>query len=97
MGAARQPISPHFPTLGATSGDLVRSALAFGLQPVAIGLSAAMAVARTTESMLVGVTGVDPLTYAGVGILMLVVSFVAGLLAALRILRIAPLAVLRET
>jgi predicted permease len=69
--------------LGAERGQVLRLVVRQGMRLVAIGLvlgiPAAYAASRALSSLLVGVTGGDPLTYAVV----IVVLSVTGLLAAL--------------
>ena len=86
-------------TLGATSGDLVRRGVAAGLLPVGIGatagLIAAGIVARLFITALPGLSTLDPLTYAGVAVLMGACATAAGLTAAWRLRRLAPVDALR--
>src|SRR5258708_9366021 len=61
--------------LGAGSGDVLRMILSQGLRTifigVAIGIAGSLALTRTVESLLFGVTATDPLTFGG-GTLLLV-------------------------
>jgi putative ABC transport system permease protein len=79
--------------LGAQRGDLVRLVLGQGLAPaaagVAIGLGAALAIARTLSSMLFGVSAADPLTFIGVPLGLFGLALAASLLPALRASRTA--------
>src|SRR5713101_5235042 len=56
--------------LGAGSGDVLRMILGQGLRTiffgVAIGIAGSLALTRTVESLLFGVTATDPLTFGGV-------------------------------
>jgi hypothetical protein len=85
--------------LGATSGNLVRDGVATGLAPVTvgatIGLIVAAFVARIFVSALPGLSVLDPLTYAGVALLMMGCAAVAGLTGAWRLRRISPSDALR--
>jgi putative ABC transport system permease protein len=80
--------------LGATPRDLVWRAAAAGLAPVATGVAAGLVLAslvvRVFVALLPGLTALDPLIYAGVGILMIGSAAVAGLAAAWRLRRAAP-------
>src|ERR1700734_3402390 len=56
--------------LGVRSGDILRMVLSEGLRTiligVAIGIAGALALTRTVESLLFGLTANDPLTFGGV-------------------------------
>ena len=86
--------------LGAAHRDVlmlvVRQGGALVTAGVVIGLLAAAAAARIVESVLFGVAPADPLTFAAVTAVLLVVGFFACWLPARRAARIAPMDVLRE-
>jgi len=67
----------------------------------AVGLALGMAVSRvltsTLESLLFGVTPSDPVTFFGMGALMIVVAALAGYIPARRASRIDPMAALRTS
>jgi putative ABC transport system permease protein len=80
--------------LGATPRALVRYGLAVALIPVSIGVIAgvltAIPVTRSLASFLIGVTPLDPATYAGVAVAILAPAAAAALAAAWRLGRVAP-------
>ena len=88
--------------LGARPPDVVRLILGEGLRVmgfgVALGLIAAALTARALGSLmpLYGVRSSDPLTYAAVPILLLIVTLLAALPPVRRALRLDPNAVLRQ-
>jgi predicted permease len=85
--------------LGAREGSVLRLVVTQGLRAAAIGIGAgligALAVTRVMSSMLYGVPPRDPLTYAGVTLLLAGVAFVATWLPARRATRVDPVLALR--
>ncbi len=85
--------------LGAKPGDVLRSALGQGARLVVgglvLGLVCAMALSRFVVNLLYGVTGGDPMTYAGVAALLGGVAFIAVFVPARRASRVDPMAALR--
>jgi putative ABC transport system permease protein len=85
--------------LGATSRQVVRDVVMPGIVlagvGVALGTAAALAAVRLLQSFLWGVAPTDPLTFAAVIALLLVVALVASLIPALRVLRLDPALTLR--
>jgi len=75
--------------LGATPRSLVWRGMVAGLGPVAFGVAAGLFLAawlsRLVASLLAGVSALDPLTYATVGLTMVGCATVSGLCAALRV------------
>ena len=65
------------------------------LAGVAIGLGAAALAARVIASFLFGVGAGDPLTFAAVASLLLVVALAASYMPSRRALRVDPIAALR--
>lgn len=63
---------------------------------VALGVAVAMGAVRALDSLLYGVTGTEPATYALVAGVMVAVAALAGLLPAWRAARLDPVQVLRE-
>ncbi len=86
--------------LGAEGRDVTRLILKQGLRPVAlgivVGLMGAVGASRVLGSLLYNVRAQDPVTFAAVTGLLIVVVVVAILLPARRASRIAPLVALRE-
>lgn len=85
--------------LGAQQGDVMRLVLWQGftltLAGGALGVCGALGLTRLIESMLFEVTATDPLTFAGVAVLFLVVALGATFLPARRAARIDPMAAFR--
>jgi putative ABC transport system permease protein len=86
--------------LGASNADVVRMVLVDGLKPILVGvllgLAAALALSRVVSSLIYGVRATDPLTFAAVAILLLIVGIFATILPAYRAARIEPVRILRE-
>ena len=86
--------------LGATYAHVLRRVVGAGLWPVAVGtlvgLAAAALLARSLATMLVGVTRLDPASYAGAAGIMIGGALVGGLTGAWRIRRLSPMEVLRR-
>ncbi|MCZ6917964.1 MAG: ABC transporter permease [Gemmatimonadetes bacterium] len=85
--------------LGAQHRDVVsivlRQGMALTLTGVGIGLVGALAVTRFARSLLFEVTATDPLTYAGVGLLLIGVSALACYLPARKAGNVDPMVALR--
>lgn len=85
--------------LGATPGSLValvvRSAVGLSIAGVFVGLAAASAGARWLSSLLYGVSPRDPLTFAAVPILVLLVAVAAAVVPGRRAAAVDPLQVLK--
>jgi predicted permease len=86
--------------LGASASDLRRMILGQGLRTilpgVAVGVVGALALARTLRSMLFGVSPADPLTLAGVTLLLVGSALLACYLPARRATRVDPVVALRQ-
>ena len=86
--------------LGAQPGDVLRLVIGHGarmaLIGVAIGLCAALGLTRLMASQLFGVSAHDPLTFAGVGILLIVVAVAACFVPARRAMGVDPMVALRH-
>jgi putative ABC transport system permease protein len=85
--------------LGAGSGDVLKMILSQGMRTifigVAIGIIGSLALTRTVESLLFGVTATDPLTFGGVTLLLIGAALLACYLPARRATRVDPLVALR--
>jgi predicted permease len=85
--------------LGARSRDVLKAVLRQGLTltciGLAIGLAGALAGTRVIRSLLYDVSPTDPLTFAGVALLLAGVALLACYLPARRAARIDPMAALR--
>jgi predicted lysophospholipase L1 biosynthesis ABC-type transport system permease subunit len=86
--------------LGARGGDVVRMVLRQGLgvavAGLATGLVAAGLLSRAIAGALHGVAAIDPFTYGGVALLLLLMAVLATLVPARRATRIDPIRALRE-
>jgi len=85
--------------LGAGSSDVLRMILSQGLRTifvgVAIGIAGSLALTRTVESLLFGVTATDPLTFGGVTLLLVGAALLACWIPARRAMRVDPMVALR--
>jgi predicted permease len=85
--------------LGAQRRDVVSLVVNQGLKLVlvgsVIGLGAALAATRLVSSLLYGVTPTDPVTFAGVSILLVLVAVLASWLPAKRATKVDPMEALR--
>ncbi|MGC2507593.1 MAG: FtsX-like permease family protein [Candidatus Acidiferrales bacterium] len=85
--------------LGARRRDILRIVLGEGGRMALIGIGVGLAVSagltRFMESVLFGVSPTDPLTFAGVVVLLLVVVLLACWIPARRAMRVDPMVALR--
>jgi predicted permease len=86
--------------LGALRSNIVGRFLLQGLRAAGVGCAAGLVLAAAFShflgSMLYGVSTVDPATYTGVVLLILLVAAIASLAPAVRAARVEPVVVLRE-
>jgi predicted permease len=85
--------------LGAQPGDVLRLVIGHGtnmaLIGVIIGICAALGLTRLMANQLFGVSAHDPLTFAGVAVLLVIVAVVASYIPARRAMRVDPMIALR--
>ena len=85
--------------LGAQRTDVLRLILGQGARMafigVTIGIAAALGLARFMANQLFGVTAHDPLTFAGVAIVLMLVALAACYIPARRAMRVDPIVALR--
>jgi predicted permease len=85
--------------LGATSRRIatmvVGQGLTLSLAGVAVGVVAALVMTRVLGALLFGVSTLDPLTFAGVALLLVIVAALASYLPARRASRVDPLIAMR--
>jgi len=85
--------------LGAQSRNILRMVLRQGLRlaiaGAAVGLVCALIVSHLMAGLLYGVRPTDPLTFAGVALLLIGVALLASYIPARRVIRVDPLVALR--
>ncbi len=85
--------------LGASQRNIlslvVRQGMALAFSGVAIGLAAAFLFTRLMRSLLFGVEATDPITFAGIALLLAMIALLASYIPAQRAARIDPLTSLR--
>jgi len=85
--------------LGAQTGNVLRMVLGQGLRltliGVAIGIAAAFGLTRLMQSVLFGISATDPVTFAAISAMVLLVALLACYLPARRATKVDPLVALR--
>ena len=85
--------------LGAQRKDVLHLILGAGVKTallgIGIGIAAAVGLTRLMSGMLYGVTATDPLTFAGVAVLLVAVALLACYIPARRAMRVDPMVALR--
>jgi predicted permease len=85
--------------LGANRTDILRLVLGHGVKMaligVALGLAASLGLTRLMSDMLYGVSPIDPLTFAGVAVILTLVALAACYIPARRAMRVDPMVALR--
>jgi ABC-type antimicrobial peptide transport system permease subunit len=86
-------------TLGASAGDVQRLILRQTLRPVAVGvvvgIAGAAATSRVLETVLFGISPLDPFAFVGAALFLLAVAAAASLVPTRHALRVDPMTTLR--
>jgi putative ABC transport system permease protein len=86
--------------LGASRGRILRAVLREGTvlatAGVVIGIACGIVFTRTLQNYVYGVSTLDPVTFASVGVLLIAVATVASFVPAIRAVRLNPTTALRE-
>ena len=87
-------------SLGAARADVlllvIRQGLILALTGSAVGIVTALILARLMTKLLYGIAPTDPITFAGVAVLLIAVALVASYIPARRAMRIDPVTAMRS-
>jgi ABC-type antimicrobial peptide transport system permease subunit len=86
-------------SLGAQPSQVLRLVMGQGaklaLAGIVVGIAAALALTRLMRSLLFEVSPADPLTFAGIAVLLVAVALAACYIPARRAMRVDPMTALR--
>jgi ABC-type antimicrobial peptide transport system permease subunit len=86
--------------LGAAPLDMMlavlRQGLGFALTGLVVGTAAAAALARLAAAVIVSVSSVDPVVYAGAAVFTVAIALLSAAIPAWRALRVDPIVALRS-
>jgi putative ABC transport system permease protein len=86
--------------LGAQAGDVLRMVIWWGMRltlaGVTLGVAAALALTRVMRNLLFEVSATDPVTFALIALLLVVVALIASYIPAWRAMKVDPLQALRH-
>jgi ABC-type antimicrobial peptide transport system permease subunit len=87
-------------SLGASRADVlrlvVRQGMVLAVAGAAVGIAGALVLSRLMTSLLYGVAPTDPITFAAVSALLVVVALAASYIPARRAMRVEPMVALRH-
>jgi putative ABC transport system permease protein len=86
--------------LGARPSDVLRMIVGQGLMlavtGIAIGLVASIALTRLMKGLLFGISATDPITFAAISLLLVLIGLLASWFPARRATKVDPLVALRD-